>query len=51
MGLRADQDGGWKILTPPEFDPQTVQSIASRYPGPTEMRTRSISCEVKAAGD
>jgi len=31
VGPRAGLDGCGKILTPPGFDPRTVQPVASRY--------------------
>jgi hypothetical protein len=41
-----------KISPPPEFGPRTVQLVASSYTDYAipEMRTRNISCGLKAAG-
>jgi hypothetical protein len=38
VGLRAGLDGYEKFGSPPEFDPRTVQPVASRY---VDLKTRT----------
>jgi hypothetical protein len=50
VGPRADMDEERKILTSPGFDPQTVQSIASRYTDCTIPAQKKWELGVSLAG-